>query len=174
MFCQGEYIVYGASGVCRIEGITNSPFGKAEETTYYILKPVAAPAGSSVFSPVGNNSVNMRALMTENDIHMLRETAPTLDIIKVDNEKLRKDAYRTAILSNDPADWVRILRTVGERRKAFIEARKRLPDADVEFESAAKKCLFHEIAIVLGTNYEAVAEKVSALLCGFFPEMQTV
>ena len=133
MYSKNEYVVYGTSGVCLVSDIVPSPFDPADPRLFYVLKPVGSPSGSAVFTPVGNEMVNMRALMSREQV-------------------------------NDPQGWVRVLRTVTIRRRAFAANKKRLPEVDNEYEAVALQCLCREVSLVLGTAYETAVERTKTLL----------
>lgn len=164
MYSKNEYVVYGTSGVCLVSDIVPSPFDPADPRLFYVLKPVGSPSGSAVFTPVENEMVNMRALMSREQINDLRDGFSAVGTITVTNEKQRRNAYRDALAANDPHGWVRVLRTVTIRRRAFAANKKRLPEVDNEYEAVALRCLCREVSLVLGTAYETAVERTKTLL----------
>ena len=54
MFEQGEYIVYGSTGVCKVEKVTTMDMdGVPGDKLYYILRPYHKE-DREIFSPVDN------------------------------------------------------------------------------------------------------------------------
>ncbi len=164
MYNKNDYIVYGTSGVCLVCDIVPSPFDATDQRLYYVLKPLGSPSGSSVYTPVENTSVNMRSLMSREQVDALREVFSSVEVISVSNEKQRRNVYRDILSNNDPRGWIRVLQTVALRRRSFAEQKKRLPEVDNEYEAIALRCLCREISVVLGTAYEVAVEKTRALL----------
>ena len=64
MFEIGELIMYGTNGVCRVEGFTRSPFNADDEREYYILKPIHDQSNLVIYTPVENENVVMRPLLS--------------------------------------------------------------------------------------------------------------
>ena len=50
MYQAGDYIVYGTSGVCRVDEIKPSPFEGEEGRQYYTLTPVTGT--ETIYIPV--------------------------------------------------------------------------------------------------------------------------
>ena len=102
MFEIGEFIVYGINGICRVESIGPSPYDKTDPRTFYLLIPVNNPMGSSIYTPVDNDRVPMRRLMTREEIEELIALMPEIETLEVPIEKQRREIYRTTIGALDP------------------------------------------------------------------------
>ncbi len=152
MFCIGEYIVYGVNGICRVAGISPSPYDKNDPRTFYHLVPVNNPMGSNIYTPVDNAFVPMRALMTREEIEKLIEKMPEIETLSVPVEKQRRDIYRAAIGTLDPVGYVRVIKTVRERRAQLGAARKHFPITDLEYGRLARHLLCSECALVMGVS----------------------
>ena len=95
MFSVGEYIVYGTTGVCRIESVGPMQMsGVSKEKLYYTLAPLYSK-GSKVFIPVDNDKVIMRPVLTKEEAQALVEEIPKIELLWVADEKtlLRRYAY---------------------------------------------------------------------------------
>ena len=61
MYSQGEYVAYGMTGVCIVEGLTEMAIpGTKDMKSYYVLKPVYEEKGV-IYCPVSNEN-NMRGV----------------------------------------------------------------------------------------------------------------
>ena len=68
MFSIGEYIVYGMNGVCKVEEIgPMNMSGVDSDKIYYTLLPLYTK-GSRVFTPVDNQKVVMRPVISEQEV----------------------------------------------------------------------------------------------------------
>ena len=83
MFQMGQALTYGASGICRFDGIISQKSGK-KIVWYYVLKPVYNQ-GSTVFVPVDNEKLvaRIRPVLSQQEvmdmIHGLSQTEePTI------------------------------------------------------------------------------------------------
>ena len=158
MFEIGEHIVYGTSGICRVEEICPSPYDKNDTRTFYLLIPVHNPMGSTIYTPVDNDRVPMRALMTLEEIKALLAAIPKIGVLSVPIEKQRREIYRTVIGALRPEGYVQIIKTVRQRRAELSAARKHVPVTDLDYGRLARQLLCSECAYVLGmTEAEADA-----------------
>ena len=63
MFQPGELVVYGATGVCRVESIQQpEPHGAHQGKTCYLLKPLYQDG--IIYTPVEGGKVPMRPVMS--------------------------------------------------------------------------------------------------------------
>ena len=158
MFQVGDYIVYGINGICRVEDVCASPYDKTDPRTYYLLVPVNNPMSSTIYTPVCNERVPMRRLMTPDEIDALIAAMPDIDLLTVPVEKQRREIYRTAIGTLEPEGYVQVIKTVRRRRAELTAARKHFPVTDLEYGRLAQHLLSSECAHVLGiTEAEADA-----------------
>ena len=65
MFKVGDYVVYGNSGVCRIENIGTLSIG-SKDKDYYTLVPVYG-RNSRLYSVVDSDKVVIRPIMTKQE-----------------------------------------------------------------------------------------------------------
>ena len=156
MFSVGDYMIYGINGVCLIEDICASPFDKKDTRTYYMLKPLGAVAGSVIYTPTDNEQVIMRPLMTRERAQELIEQMPGITPLEIPMEKMRREIYRQVMHSCDPVEYVRLIKTVYQRRMDMIQQHKRLSETDSDFERNAKLSLYHELAVVLDVQFAEV------------------
>lgn len=154
MFEIGECIVYGTNGICRVADIGPSPYDKEDPRTFYLLIPVHNPMSSSIYTPVDNERVPMRRLMTKEEIDALIAAIPTIETLTVPVEKHRREIYRTVIGELKPEGYVKVIKTVRRRRAELIAAHKHFPVTDLEYGRLAKHLLCSECAHVLGLSEE--------------------
>ncbi len=156
MFSVGDYMVYGISGVCRVEDICASPFDKKDTRTFYMLRPLGATAGSVIYTPTDNVQVAMRPLMSVEQAEQLIGLLPSILPLEIPTEKMRRDIYRQTMQSCDPVQYARLIKTVRHRRAEMLAQHKRLSETDSDFERNAKLSLYHELAVVLDKPYAEI------------------
>ena len=156
MFEIGEYIVYGTSGICRVEEICSSPYDKTDTRTFYLLIPVRNPMASTIYTPVDNERVPMRRLMTVTEIDALIAAMPEIELLEVPVEKQRREIYRSTIGALRPEGYVSVIKTVQRRREELTAARKHFPVSDMEYGRLAKHLLYSECAHVLGMEEDGI------------------
>jgi len=162
MFEVGEYIVYGMNGICRVEDVCASPYDKTDPRTYYLLVPVNNPMSSTIYTPVDNERVPMRRLMTPEEIEGLIAAMPGISLLTVPVEKQRREIYRTTIGSLAPEGYVQVIKTVHRRREELAAARKHFPVTDLEYGRLAKHLLYSECAHVLGLAEESMEAYITS------------
>lgn len=156
MFEVGEFIVYGINGICRVEEICASPYDKTDTRTYYLLVPVHNPMGSTIYTPVDNDRVPMRRLMTLAQLEALIEAMPQIGLLSIPVEKQRREIYRTTIGELRPEGYVSVMKTVQRRRIDLTAAHKHFPVSDMEYGRLAKHLLYSECAHILGIEEDGV------------------
>ena len=152
MFQVGEHIVYGINGICRVAEVGPSPYDKTDPRTFYLLIPVNNPMSSTIYTPVDNERVPMRRLMTKEEIEALITAMPEIETLTVPVEKQRREIYRTVIGGLRPEGYVQVIKTVRRRRAELTAARKHFPVTDLEYGRLAKHLLCSECAHVLGMS----------------------
>jgi CarD family transcriptional regulator len=152
MFQLGEHIVYGTNGICRVEEIGPSPYDKSDTRTFYLLIPIHNPMSSTIYTPVDNDRVPMRRLMTREEIDSLMQRIPDIEPLAVPVERQRRELYRTTIGSLEPDGYVRVIKAVDQRRVRLAAARKHFPMTDLEYGRLARRLLYGECAHVLGIS----------------------
>lgn len=164
LFQIGDHMVYGTNGVCVVSEIRNSPFDAADQRLFYVLTPVNDISNLVIYTPVDNDKVLMRGLISADEARAIIERIPTLEVLEVPVEKQRREIYRNTMQSGDLEQFVRLIKTVSRRRANFRRTRRRIPDLDSDFEHTAKNCLYGELAEVLGLTREEIHNIVSGQL----------
>ena len=90
MFEKGGYIVYGTTGVCLVEEITGMKMkGASGEKLYYVLRP-CFQKGNTIFTPVDNSKIAMRAVMNKAEAESLVERIPENEELTETDDKERE------------------------------------------------------------------------------------
>lgn len=161
MFKIGERIIYGSEGVFEITEYASSPIDKSDDRVFYILKPVYGPQGNIIFTPADNDKTVMRQIMSQSEAKILIEKMISILPLDVEREKNRRDLYKFCMISTEPENYVRLIKTVYLRREEFAKQKRRLSDADTDYEKKAKFCLYGELSIALDMPFEKVEEYIS-------------
>lgn len=159
MFSIGDRVVYGTSGVCVVEDVCTSPFGNGDLRIYYALKPLD-DSSSLIYALAEGGKLILRPLITKEEAEALLDSAKELETIKVHNEKQRRDAYRAALSSTQPKEYIRIIKTVAHRRDSALRTHRHLAIGDTEYERSAKYCLYNELSAVLGISFEEIEKRL--------------
>ena len=126
MFKVGEYVVYGNTGVCKVEDITTMDMVGTEKE-YYVLVPVYNKNGRA-FLPVDNTKVVIRPVLTKDEALKLIDTIPQIEEIPPVNDKGREERYKELAKACDCRSWVTIIKTIIYAvRKGWHRARRSHP-----------------------------------------------
>lgn len=164
MFEKGGYIVYGTTGVCEIEDITSPNIeGVSSDRLYYVLNP-CFKKGNRIFTPVDNEKVVIRAVMTEEEAASLVDEIPSIEELWEKDDKLRELRYKEGIRSCNPRDWIQILKTSYLRQQQRKAMGKKATTVDERYFKAAEDHLYAELSIALGMPKEDVKDYIEERL----------
>ncbi|MEE0955727.1 MAG: CarD family transcriptional regulator [Eubacterium sp.] len=156
MFQKGEYVVYGTKGPCLIADITKLCLnGKNSERIYYVMHPVSSPK-SVIYTPVDNEKVEIRSIMTNEEAERLIEEIPSIEKMQIRSERLREDQYREVIKGVDLRACISMVKTLLSKRKIRLEQGRKFTTVDERYLKEAEEQLFDELSISLSKPKEAV------------------
>ena len=168
MFEKNDYVYYASGGVCRIFDIRYAPLeGMPSDRLYYVMSSLHDPSGV-IYVPVNSETVFLRRLLTREEADELIARIPSLNRFEEPNAKLLRGKYADAMRTHDPAEWIRVIKTVYHRTKALAATShsQRLSDTERSFADDARRYLHAELSIALGiptTEIEAyIREHIGA------------
>ncbi|KYZ75430.1 transcriptional regulator [Anaerosporomusa subterranea] len=142
-------------GVCQITDIRKDEYINNDETEYYVLQPVYNN-NMTIKTPVNNPNAFMRAIITKDEILSLIAMMPKIDPILIDNGKQRCDYFKAALKTGKNEEWVKIIKTLYEEKKAKSVVKKKLTKTDEGIMNTAEKQLNEEFAIALNISPDEV------------------
>ena len=147
MFEVGDYIIYGNNGVCKITNVGPMDMpGVPKSKLYYTMTPCYI-RDSSIFTPVDNDRVVMRKVMSRQEAEKFLETAEDIDKLDIKEEKHREQEYKAAILTCDPTVLVGIIKTIQDRMQDRIAEGKKVTASDTKYIHIAEDSLYGDLAI---------------------------
>ena len=156
MFKKGEYVVCGNNGICKVTDVTTLNMASApKDRLYYILKPVYAES-STVYIPVDNHKVAMRAALNAEETHELIAKIPSLELVWVENDKQRELTYKECLSKNSCEDYVRIIKTLYLRKQDRLSKGQKIIGLDDRYLKLAEDLLYGELAVALGIEKQGV------------------
>lgn len=156
MFSIGDKIMYGSEGAFTVAEYTSSPIDKNDPRQFYVLRPVHGPAGNVIITPVDNERIKMRPVMSRNEALALIDKIPSIPLLTVENEKKRRDTYRQALSGATCEDLVSIIKTVKARKEELIKNKKRISESDNDYETKARFCFYGELSISLDLPLDSI------------------
>ncbi len=160
MFKTGDCIVFGTRGVCQVVqvGYLNLD-GIPKDKLYYTLTPYYSH-GSTVFTPVDNQKVIMRPILTKREAEKLLDEMKDIETLWIGSEKLREFRYKDALRTCDCREIVKIIKTIHLRKRSRIAAGKKITFIDEKYFKIAEDSLYGELAVALNMSRETVKNYV--------------
>lgn len=162
MFQTGDYIVYGSNGVCEIAEIGTPDIpGMSKERLYYTLRPLYEKK-STIFTPVDNKKVVMRAVLTKDEALDLIDEMSDIGFLIITDEKQREAQYRECFLKCDCRELVKMIHTIDQRRTERLAQGKKVTAKDEKYFHMAEDNLYGELAVSLGIGKDEVGEFIES------------
>ena len=156
MFKKDQLIMCGGHGVCRVVNITGNPIDKLDKVRkYYVLEPIFEK-GSTVYTPVDNDKVVMRRIMSKKEAEDLVERITTIDTVWIQEEKGREQMYKEAIRTYDCHSLVQIIKTLYLRKQNRLKEGKKVLSSDEHYLRKAEELLYSEMSLALSIPKEEV------------------
>ena len=166
MFQKGELIVYGNSGVCRVEEIGPPGLsGVPKNVDYYTLSPYYS-TNSKIFTPCDNEKIVMRPILTRKEAQSLIGEISSIGLLVVTDEKRREECYKEVMKSCDCRKFVSIIKTIYKRKQERISEGKKITTSDEKYFQMAEDKLYGELAISLGIDRAEVKDYISSKVSG--------
>ena len=164
MYKVGEMIHHPNRGLCRVEEITRMRPSSAEpEKDYYKLTPLDS-VGSTVFTPVDSDRVKLRRMISKEEARQLIDDFPSIETLKITDERKVENICRDSLASIDCKDWVSLIKVLYKRRnKRLAEGKKVAVSEDRYYQSAVGR-LHLELGEALGIEASEVEAYITAQL----------
>lgn len=145
--------------VCKIK----ESFTRSEtKEKYFSLRPIFDPS-SEILIPISNLSSNMRNLITPEKANELFDMFESLEIIDKPTKFIESE-YRKAIVSTQPEDLLKVIKTTKCRIQEKSNLHLRRNEKDAQYLSRCEEYLYPEIAVSLGITIDEVSERFNLLM----------
>ncbi len=160
MFAIGQQIIYGNTGVCIVNqiGPLDSVSGMGDRI-YYTLLPFYSKE-STIYTPVDNQKIVMRPILTKEEAESLIEEIPEIEELWITDEKNREQDYKDALAKADCRELIRVIKTIYPRKQKRLAAGKKVTASDERYFNMAEDFLYKELAISLDMDLDKVADYV--------------
>lgn len=158
MFQLDDYIIYGGNGVCRVLGIGIPTINGADkERQYYRLQPIYENE-SIIYTPVDNEKVIMRKVISKEETNELINNMPSIEILYFDDDKMREEKYKEVMRTYDCKELIKIIKTSYLRKEERLAEGKKNTATDDKYLKIAEECLYGELAVSLSIPKEQVED----------------
>jgi CarD family transcriptional regulator len=163
MYKVGDLIVYGKTGVCRVEEIKPiDPEGSGEEVLYYTLVPLYRTG--TAFVPVNSDKVQLRPIISKKEVEDLINEIPSIDVKAYYNSSLSQliDHYEKSLSSHSCLDLIKLTMSLYKKKRNLEEQNRKFGVVDGRFMKKAEELLFGEFAAVLEIPLEDVPDYIAS------------
>ena len=169
MFQQGDLVVYGATGVCRVEGLGNPDPRDRSGREFYLLKPLYQDG--VVYTPAEGGKVPMRPVMSREEAIALIGAIPTIEpeVFRERTLQLLSQRYQSMLQSGDSRDLLKLTMSVYRKRRQAEEQNRRLGMVDERFMKQAERLLYGELSVALGIPFDQVEPYIARRVNGGAP-----
>lgn len=168
MYTAGTLILYGRTGVCRVESVTEKAVpGGTGSRAYYLLRPLYQ--NGTIAAPVEkleDGTIFSRPLMSREQAQALIESLPTLPAEPYHNQNLNqlRDHYRQQLQSLAGPDLAQLVRSIYAKKQEAIVRNRKLSVVDQRFMDEAESLLYGELASALGIGRDEVQGYIARTL----------
>lgn len=165
LYSVGELIVYGGTGVCRIDGIEEKHISDTEVRSYYRLKPLYQSGTISV--PV-DGKVFMRPVISREEAESIIDSLPDMPVRTLHERNFTQLAahYQQLLCSHDCSDVAGLVVSIRAKKRESEQAGRRFGQVDARFMKRAETLLYGEISAALGIPFDEVEPYIEKRLSG--------
>ena len=165
MFQIGELVVYGTTGVCRVEEISglNQP-GEDREKRYYRLRPLWQDG--VIYAPVDSRKVSIRPVISREEAEDIIHRMPDIPAAacRGGTAQALAQQYQSAVRDGGHEALIEIMKAI-RRKQGLAEAKnRRLGMVDERYMKQAERLLYGELAAALEIPYDGVENYIAARL----------
>ena len=150
MFQPNDYVVYGRSGVCVLEG-TEQIGGQ----DFYCLRSLHQ--NCRIKTPV-NGENPIRPVLSKDEANALIDRIPSIrtQALSAGNYRDLREKYREFILSQRCEELIELTMTIYARKQDAERAKKKLSSTDQAFLKEGEGLFFGELSVALGIPFDEV------------------
>ena len=146
MFTEGQLVIYGGEGVCRIAAVGPSSLSGTDKTKlYYTLTPLTR--SGTVLTPV-DTKVLMRPILSRQEAEDFIAQLPQLPPEEPESRSMRllKEFYQQIVTSYDCRRMAGLIRSAVRRRKHALRTGRKVSQMDERYLRRAENALYGEPA----------------------------
>ena len=167
MFQPGDLVIYGATGVCRVEEIT-CPGGTGADRNrrFYLLKPLQQDG--VIYTPVDNAKVPMRPVISREEAEALIDLIPSIQVEAYHGSSLQALAqhYQSAVRTHECRDFLELMMSIYAKRRQAEAQKRRLGMVDERFMKQAERLLYGELSVALDIPFDQVEPYIARRVDG--------
>lgn len=161
MFCVGDIVIYGAQGLCKVDGIGPLPMKFADKKKQYYTLHTCKQPSMTIYAPVDNQTVIMRQPLTKAQAESLIAEMPQFEIVQIMDSKERENRCREALQTCDCREIAKMLKGLYGRHESRVQSGKRDTALDEKYFRQAQEQLYSELAYALGVEKDMIPDYIA-------------
>ena len=161
MFATGDLIVYGGTGVCRVEGVeTPKMKGTDGKRQYYMLKPLYQDG--TIMIPV-DTKIFMRPVISAKEAEALIDMIPSVRAEAYHDRNFTQLAahYEQSIGTHDCSDLVELIMSIYAKKQYVESQNRKFGQVDARYMKRAENLLYGELSVALDMPMDDVRGYIS-------------
>ena len=170
MFQPGDLVVYGTTGVCRVESIDRPNLTGADRNKeYYQLKPLHQDG--VIYSPVESSKVSIRPVITREEANALIDLIPTMqaEVYRAPTMQALAQHYQDAVRSHDCKELIGLMMSIYTKQKQAESQKRRLGMVDERYMKQAERLRYGELSVALDIPFDEVQPYIAQRIEGNIP-----
>lgn len=168
MYAAGTLILYGRTGVCRVEGTVSQTIpGEPTGQLYYVFCPLYQ--NGNIMAPVesvDSGRIFTRPIMGRDEAQALIENLPALKSEPYYNQNLNqlREHYLEQLGRLTGRDLALLLCSIYHKKQEAKAGKRKLGAVDQQFMDEAEGLLYGELAASLGIDRDQVKSYINKTL----------
>ena len=141
----GEVVVYKCKGMYKVEDVGTLNFGFVDRRKKYYTLQSMEDSRERAYVPTEDKE-NIRKPVSRDEAIELIHELDEIEVLWIQNEKLREREYKDCISGYSPKDRVRVLKTLHKR----TISRGSITSMDKKYQQMIEHALYSELGYALG------------------------
>lgn len=166
MYQIGDLIVYGSTGVCRVEAVETPRHRPGEEERqYYLLRPLYQDG--TIRIPV-DTKVFMRPVISREEAEKLIDAIPGMNAEVYHERNFTQLAahYQEALGSHECSDLIELVMSIYAKKQDAESKKRKFGQVDARFMKRAESLLYGEFSVALGILFDDVQGYIASRVSG--------
>ncbi|MGI6212222.1 MAG: CarD family transcriptional regulator [Anaerovoracaceae bacterium] len=171
MYKVDDLIMYGGTGVCRVDKIGTLDFdGMDDGQLFYFLQPLYQEG--TIYVPVDNDKVFMRPVISAEEANELIDMIPSIDpeVIKCGSIQQMSKQYQSIIDTHQCTELIKLTKSIRKKKEDAIKQKRHLGQIDRKFMKRAEDLLYGEFAAALEIPRENVERYIESRITDMYAD----
>ena len=163
MFQPGQLLVYGSTGVCRVEGVAAPGLDPTNrKRQYYQLKPLSQDG--VIYAPMDSEKVPIRAVISREEAEALIDQIPSIhaEACHAPTVQALAQRYQSAMGARSCRELLELVMSIYVKQRQMQAQKRRLGQVDERCMKQAERLLYSELSAALGIPAEEVQPYIAS------------